>query len=195
MQSTLSSTNRSHRGEAVVRDVLEATREELARIGYRALRIDDVATRANVNRTTIYRRWPTKVQLVRATLRMMIDVPDDEPDTGSIRGDLLVVARHMLGFLTSANGQVLVRMMMAEGTEAELREVVDAIRRENDVILERLFERARVRGEIRSNLELDVFVPTMIGGLHHRIFALGIAPEAIRLEAHVDLLLSGALVR
>ena len=54
------------RGEPVVRGILAAALEELASAGYRALRIEDVATRAGVNKTTVYRRWPTKEDLVRA---------------------------------------------------------------------------------------------------------------------------------
>ena len=48
------------RSERVVRDVLDASAKELARVGYAALRMDDVAAAAGVNKTTVYRRWPTK---------------------------------------------------------------------------------------------------------------------------------------
>ena len=48
--------------------VLRATAEELGRVGFAALRIEDVALRSGVNKTTIYRRWPTKQELVRASL-------------------------------------------------------------------------------------------------------------------------------
>src|SRR5262245_16386487 len=56
------------RGEAVVRGILAAALEELARTGYGALRIEGVAARAGVNKTTVYRRWATKENLVRAAL-------------------------------------------------------------------------------------------------------------------------------
>ena len=48
------------RSERVVRDVLRAAIEELSTNGYSALRVEDVAARAGVNKTTVYRRWPTK---------------------------------------------------------------------------------------------------------------------------------------
>ena len=54
------------RSARVVQEVLTATAEELGRSGYAALRIEDVAERAGVNKTTIYRRWPTKAALVKA---------------------------------------------------------------------------------------------------------------------------------
>lgn len=194
MQSA--SPNRSHRGEVVVQDVLGATRDELTRVGYRALRIEDVATRANVNRTTVYRRWPSKVDLVRATLQWMFaDIPDVEPDTGSFRGDLLLVAREMISFMLSANGQVMIRMIMAEGAEPELRAIVEDLRQEKDALLRQMFARAKARGEICENLRQELFMSLLVGGVHHRLFALCVDPGVIDIEEHVDLLLAGALIR
>src|SRR4051794_31864923 len=77
------------RGEPVVRGVLGAALEELGRRGYGALKIDDVAMRAGVNKTTVYRRWPTKEDLVRAALLSITADRFVIPDTGSLRSDLL----------------------------------------------------------------------------------------------------------
>ena len=184
---------RAHRGEPVIKDVVDATRGELARVGYRALRIEDVAVRARVNKTTIYRRWPTKVELVRDTICSMFDVDLPEPDTGSLRGDLVIVARAMLEFLLSDNGQVLIRMMMAEGTDKELQQIVDAARAAKSSGIELVLERARERGELRMNLSTELIISSLVGGLHHRMFALSIEPSAIRVEEHVDVLLYGVV--
>ena len=54
------------RSARVVEIVLKATAEELGRVGFLALRIDDVAERSGVNKTTIYRRWASKEELVAA---------------------------------------------------------------------------------------------------------------------------------
>src|SRR5689334_5086908 len=74
------------RSERVVRDVLTAAVAELARVGYVALRVEDVAAGAGVNKTTVYRRWPTKAALVTAALRTT-DEPE-LPETGALRQDL-----------------------------------------------------------------------------------------------------------
>src|SRR3954464_9891698 len=73
------------RSERVVRDVLGAAAKELARTGYAALRVDGVAAAAGVNKTTVYRRWPTKPELVRATLQALTQGSMTTPDLGSIR--------------------------------------------------------------------------------------------------------------
>lgn len=67
--------NARTRGRAanVVHRVVSATADELSRVGYAALRVEDVAARSGVHKTTIYRRWPTKTELVAATIMMMID--------------------------------------------------------------------------------------------------------------------------
>jgi AcrR family transcriptional regulator len=186
---------RAHRGELVIKDVVDAARYELARVGYRALRIEDVAVRAKVNKTTIYRRWPTKLDLVRDTINSMFEVDLPEPNTGSLREDLLVMARAMIEFLRSADGQVLVRMIMAEGADKDLREIADAVRAEKDAQVEVIITRAKARGELRMNLSAELVISSLVGSLHHRIFALCVEPNVIPVEEHVDLLLYGAVPR
>src|SRR5688500_3299261 len=75
------------RGPKLRKAVLAATLLELADRGYAALSIEDVARRAGVNKTTVYRRWGDRQSLV-------VDALTDEmavvtiPDTGTIEGDL-----------------------------------------------------------------------------------------------------------
>src|SRR5262245_66483 len=108
------------RGEPVVRGVLAAALEELGRTGYGALRIEDVAARAGVNKTTVYRRWPTKEDLVRAALLSITADQFVVPNTGSLRTDLLAIARGMVAMARSCEGQGLMRMLIAEGPDSEL---------------------------------------------------------------------------
>src|ERR1700748_1529336 len=105
------------RGEPVVQRVLAATMEELALVGYRALRVEDVAARAGVNKTTVYRRWPEKVELVRAALGCVADRKMVAPETGSLRGDLLALGRNMNQLFSSPQGQSVFRMLVAEGSD------------------------------------------------------------------------------
>ena len=92
------------RGEAVVQRVLAATMEELALVGYRALRVEDVAARADVNKTTVYRRWPEKRALVRDALGCIADRKMQAPETGALRSDLLSIGRVMVEALELSPG-------------------------------------------------------------------------------------------
>src|SRR6478735_8056513 len=116
------------RGEAVVRDILAATRAERAEVGYRALRIENVATRAEVNKTTIYRRWPQKEDLVRAALLSITGEKMVPPNTGSLRGDLIALGRGIIAIQTSAEGQSLFQVFLSEGPDSELITIARSLR-------------------------------------------------------------------
>src|SRR6187455_1103921 len=82
------------RSARVVSEVLSATLEAFAEQGYAGLSVEAVALRAGVNKTTIYRRWPTKADLVGAALVSLRDDDPEPPNTGSLRDDLLQVLQH-----------------------------------------------------------------------------------------------------
>ena len=69
-------------------EILEATLEVLAEVGYDLLTMDAVASRAKASKATLYRRWRGKPELVVAAI-MAHKGDTVAPDTGSLRGDLL----------------------------------------------------------------------------------------------------------
>src|SRR5262245_18589755 len=75
------------RSARVVATVLRTTLEVLGQQGYAGVRIDDIAARAAVNKTTIYRRWPTRADLVIAALTSLA-VPPKAVETGRLEADL-----------------------------------------------------------------------------------------------------------
>jgi AcrR family transcriptional regulator len=79
------------RSEQVVRRVLDAAIIELARSGYTGFRMDVVASSAAVNKTTIYRRWPSRAALVTALVdRMRRPLRGSPlPNTGQLENDLV----------------------------------------------------------------------------------------------------------
>jgi len=77
-------------------DILDATLEVLAEVGYAGLTMDLVAARAKAGKATVYRRWPSKAELIVDAVarmkRVQVDL-DHLPDTGTLRGDLLGLYR------------------------------------------------------------------------------------------------------
>jgi AcrR family transcriptional regulator len=149
---------RTHgRAERIVEAVLRATVELLSEVGYAALRVEDVAARSGVNKTTIYRRWPAKDELVGAALRAMAaERSPTIPNTGNLREDLFGAVQRMLEFASSPFGAGIMRMIQVEranpGVDAiarNLRDLQRATRRP-------MFERAIARGELPrgTNIEL-----------------------------------------
>jgi AcrR family transcriptional regulator len=181
------------RGEPVVRGVLEATLEELAVAGYGALRIEDVAARAGVNKTTIYRRWPTKQELVGAALRSVTVERVVQPETGSLRGDLLEIGRHMAMIMSSAEGQALRRILIAEERNPEFTDISRQLRDSMDALPLPVIEAARTRGELAPGFDAVLPFRVLAGSLQHRLFMEGRDIDDGFLHQLVDLLLLGAL--
>ena len=138
------------RGEPVVRGVLSATLEELSRVGYERMRIEDVAARAGVNKTTVYRRFTTKEELVRAALMGVTRSATTAPNTGSLRGDLLEHMRRKVSRVASPEGQMVVRMLAAEPNDSELFTIAKSIHKAHASVPRSILESAAARARGRS---------------------------------------------
>jgi AcrR family transcriptional regulator len=139
---------RGPRSQQVVEKVREATMAELARVGFPGLTVEGVAKAANVNRTTIYRRWPSKGALLLAVLEPGLERfnDDHDPDTGSLDGDLLALMRLMVETAALPPGQAVHRAVGS--TSGELKELVDTVNERGLGAFRRAFDRARARGEV-----------------------------------------------
>ena len=69
--------------------ICEATLELLAEVGYDRMSMDAVAARARASKATIYRKWPSKKELVLEAISRREEVLWEPPDTGSLREDFL----------------------------------------------------------------------------------------------------------
>jgi AcrR family transcriptional regulator len=184
----------SVRGEPVVRRVLEATVEELGRVGYGALRIEEVAARASINKSSVYRRWPTKEALVRAALLSIAECYDnpDPPSTGSIRDDLLAAAQRGIRFSNSPEGRMLIKVLAAERPDSELSIIARSIRETHGFGARMLLERAVERGELRPEVDLALFVEVLKATFNGALLS-GQGIHERYVARVVDLLLTGAL--
>ena len=72
--------------------VLDAVHAELADHGYLGLTVENVAARAGVHKTTVYRRWGTIDVLVADALDHTRETEWPVPDTGTVEGDLIAIA-------------------------------------------------------------------------------------------------------
>jgi len=181
------------RGESVVSGVLAAAVQELARAGYRGLRIEDVALRAGVNKTTIYRRWPTKIELVRAALASDAHL-FVLPQTGALRSDLLAVGRNFVEIAGSPEGQSVIRMLVAEGSDPEVVDLEKSMRATFEAMPKAVIANAVARGELAPDVDHMVVFDAFIGAIHHRIFMMNETVTEEFLARLVDIILLGALL-
>lgn len=157
-------------------EIFDATLEVLADAGYDRLTMDSVATAARASKATLYRRWSSKASLVIDAL-LSQKGPLQVPDTGELRGDLIASFCGHGGLTdhhqTAVFGSVLTAIMRdTEFAEAFRRDVVGPKLR---VGLE-IFERARRRGEIDDDVDLDLLAPALAGTVLHRLFLMGEQP-------------------
>lgn len=150
-------TNTDHRsqprrrGEALHAAIFQATLEELAAGGYAALSMEKVAERARASKASLYRRWPTRLELVMDTVYHILPDPSAIPDTGELRGDLLAALRHMAAFLAGPAGEAL-RGVLGDALSDPAR-TADLRRRSQGNsrrIMEEIARRAVERGEIAA---------------------------------------------
>ena len=154
-------------------EILGATLEVLAEVGYDLLTMDAVATRAKASKATLYRRWRGKPELVVAAIMAQKGEPV-VPDTGTLRGDLLAAYCGSGGIDDPLTQSVLAAVVTAMGRDPEFAEVY---RREfigpKIEASRSIYERARERGEVHPDVDLSVLAPALAGIVLHRVFLLG----------------------
>jgi AcrR family transcriptional regulator len=156
------------RSARVLEAVLDAALEELGRVGYRALRIEDVAAKSGVNKTTIYRRWPTKMELIGSVLEHAKE-PPTVFDTGSLEGDVRASLYEIRERLHDPRHLAIMRAVMAERMDPEVNEVVAQLRERYAVVRRQIFERAIARGELSPTVDPQSLLDLMSAPIVTRI--------------------------
>ena len=163
-------------------EILEATLQVLAEVGYDLLTMDAVATRAKASKATLYRRWKSKPELVVAAVMCHHSATATVPDTGSLRGDLLAAYCGTGGLSDPLAQGVLTAVVTAMGRDPEFAEVY---RRDfigpKIAVSRAVYERARERGEVHPETDLSILAPALAGIVLHRAFLLGdpVTPELV----------------
>lgn len=168
--------------------VLQATLEEVADRGAR-FSVEAVAARAGVHKTTVYRRWPTRTQLLVEALleRSRIEVPI--PDTGSLREDLRALMRAVVANLKSQLARGVLRVLVDEAHDAELRAAAIDFWRERFALVTELINRGIERGEVPRDVDADLMIEALIAPLYLRLLVTLEPLDDEFLDRVVDLVL------
>lgn len=168
--------------------VLAATLAELADRGYSGASLDDVAARAEVHKTTVYRRWRTKEALVLDAMLEQASQTVAVPDTGTLRGDLLELARRSAAIQTSPAGEAVVRAVAGEAPGNP--QIAAASRRfwaERLQLDRTILQRARDRGEIGTAIPRRPVIEALLGPLYFRLLVTGEPLDDAFIEGVVNL--------
>ncbi|QBX54286.1 TetR/AcrR family transcriptional regulator [Nocardioides seonyuensis] len=167
-------------------EILDATIEVLVEVGYDRLTMDAVAQTAKASKATLYRRWESKPALVFDAVCSR-KVAHPEPDTGSLRQDLIEAYCGVGAFGDSQAPAVLAAVVTAMSRDEEFAETYrrDFIGPKIEVS-RRIYQRAIERGEIPPHVDVDLLAPAAAGIVLHRVFLLGETPDADLIARVVD---------
>ncbi|WP_327320065.1 TetR/AcrR family transcriptional regulator [Streptomyces sp. NBC_01235] len=182
------SPRKRRRGAELEAALLEAVWDELVAVGYERLTYEAVADRAGTSRPVLYRRWPSKRELVLAALAHQAPpLPDGPPDTGDLRGDVLALLRLVVG-RTRELAPVREVLAAEEGRATELSAYV-ASRNQGPghewmrTVLERAARRAEIDA-VESLPDRLVTLPVVL--VLHDLFMARRTPADGELEEIVD---------
>jgi len=175
-------------------EILDATLDALAEVGYDRLTMDAVAVAARASKATLYRRWSGKPELVIEALLSQKATPAPV-DTGSLRGDLLAMFCATGGLTDARQTAVMSSVITAIGRDPEFAAAFrrDFIGPKADLVV-RVFRRAQHRGEVHPDADVDLLATALPGIVLHRRFFLGEVPdEALVIQVVDHLVLPAAL--
>jgi len=175
MGSTAHRGNRHGRSEEARQAVLEAADDLLAERGFAGVTIEGIAARAGVAKQTIYRWWPSKVDvLLEAFTEDMAQhlTPDDHGDLGT---DLRTHLARLAEFLTASDPGAVFRALTGQAQHdpqlaARLRDEHLSSQRARDRLP---LERAIGRGDLPGDLDVDTALDQLVGPVYYRVLVTG----------------------
>jgi AcrR family transcriptional regulator len=176
-------------------ELLAVTLQQLQEHGYDRLSLETVATTARASKATLYRRWPTKAELVLAAFVEGTRQVAVDPDTGSLRGDLLAlgesIAAHV-GLHAATIRAVLVELSRSADLATQLQEqFLD----QREALMVQVLDKAVARGEIAASAITGDLWDVLPGYLIYRTILSGNAPSQRLVQDLVDNVLIPSLTR
>lgn len=158
-------------------EILEHAIDVLAEVGYDGMTIDMVAARAKAGKATLYRRWPSKSDLVLDAVACMkgnsIDL-DALPDTGTLRGDLIAMIKNPTIREAERKLKVMAGIASMVARDPELAAAAQAVLVEPRAAINRIFfQRAKDRGEIPADADVERLCLIAPGMVAYRVLLLG----------------------
>jgi AcrR family transcriptional regulator len=157
------------RSPAADQAIVDAALVLFAEEGFEGFTMEGVATRAGVGKATVYRRYPGKVELVMRAAECLTADELPAPDTGTLRGDLVAVARSLVHLLTSTpTGGCVTQLVAALPRSPELADEharFVAARRERT---RGAVARAARRGEVSPDTDAELVADLVAGPIFYR---------------------------
>ncbi|MEH0547376.1 TetR/AcrR family transcriptional regulator [Streptomyces sp. B21-105] len=142
------------RGAVLERAILDAALEQLGTVGWNGLTMEGVAAGAQTGKAAVYRRWPSKEDLVADALRAALPSFDRVPDLGSVRADLVALCRTARDAMFSRPGSAL-RSVIHECDPSQAGRfqtlILEGVVEPTVGLLHEVISRGIERGEVRAD--------------------------------------------
>lgn len=171
MPKQSSKPSRTRSEEQVLRSkdiVLKTTFQLLMENGLSGVSVDEVAKQSGVAKTTIYRHWPSRTELLLDACSKL-GAKFDAPDTGSVRGDVMAIAAGIASRLRSKNySSILPSLIDAAERDNRIAALHGKIHAETLAPLYAVLERGKDRGDFPRNCLTADVVAAIVGPLFYR---------------------------
>jgi AcrR family transcriptional regulator len=154
--------------------VMAAVIEELSEHGYAGARLERVAARAGVAKTTIYRRWGSLDGLLADLMaeRAAQEIP--VPDEGDLGSDLRVLARHAVASVRDPAVRAALASIVAAAVQSPAaREVLTRFLAGRTATMTVIVDRAVQRGEVAAGTDAAGIIRTVTALIYYRLFIAG----------------------
>lgn len=182
---------KKQRGAPLIAKILDAALAEIARVGPYDLSIEEVAKRAGVNKTTIYRRWANPEALAFAAFEHG-STTSPMPNTGELRADVIECLKLIREVCRTPAMLSLARLQLTGELTGELGEMMKARIECSDCDTLIMFERALERGELPAGTDLALVRDMVLGSAQYQLLFRDSALPDDLLEQIVDMTLLGA---
>jgi AcrR family transcriptional regulator len=151
------------------RRILDAALELLASGGYAGFRLDELAKRAGVAKTTILRRWPTKAAVAAAAVEQLALQTIDVPASGTLRGDLHALLTSAVVVFTNGHGAFVPRLIRESGHHPEIADLLQTVIHTRRLAYRRALNRAIARHELDPGIDQELVIDLLVGPMWTRL--------------------------
>jgi AcrR family transcriptional regulator len=183
------------RSARIARAVADATLDVMAEKGFADFTVTDVAVRAGVHETSIYRRWGSRENLIAGTLLAYSERLIPVPDTGSIRTDLRALLASVADYLATPIGKAMSHALAFSGDEARWEKVRFDFWSTRLQLARSIVERAIERQEVPPDTDARLLLETLIAPMQFRVVATREVIDGELCDRLTDLVLDGILPR
>lgn len=176
-------------------ELLDVTLQLLQEHGYDRLTVDAVAARARASKATVYRRWPSKAELVLAAFIEGVRQVAIHPETGTLRGDLLALGEACREQASQQAGTIRAVLVETSRHPALQDALHSQFLEQRKALIHQVLRDAADRGEIDPSVISDELWDLLPGYLIFRIILPARPPTPETVRALVDEVLIPSLTR